>query len=972
MDFAKAPAYRLIKEEYIPELQSMSYLAEHKKTKARVFLMENDDENKVFTIGFRTPVMNSTGVPHIIEHTVLCGSEKYPAKDPFVELVKGSMNTFLNAMTYPDKTLYPVASCNDKDFKNLMDVYLDAVFHPNIYRNRMIFEQEGWHYELEFPEAPLTINGVVYNEMKGAYSAPDSILDSEVMRLLYPDTTYGQEPGGAPECIPDLSYEEFLDFHRKYYHPSNSYIYLYGNMDMEERLAYLDQVCLSHYDYLEVDSKVGLQESFEEARRENIFYPVTEEEKVEDAAYLSWNVVTGTDLDPEKYVGFQILEYALLSAPGAPLKQAVLDAGIGRDVYGGYENGIYQPYFNVTAKDARPEQRDAFEAVIEKTLAELADKGLNKKSLRAAMNYFEFKYREADFGNFPKGLMYGLQCCDSWLYDEDPVMHLKYEDTFESLKKKMEQGYFEDLIRSCLVGNTHKAVVAAVPKRGLLKEQEEALALKLADYKAELKPEELEALAEHTKALKKYQEEPSSREDLEKIPILTREDIKKEAEPLKTRELTLGKTKLLFHEYYTSGIGYLRLMFDTKELTEEELPYLGLLKAVLGYVNTKNYSYQDLFDEINIHSGGINAGTSVYSSVEDADIYRGTFEIHMKALFEKFSKVFELTEEIINTSSLEDDKRLFEIVSQLKSRGQARLLQSGHQAAVLRASSYQSASAYYSEATGGIEFYHFIEDFADHFEEKKEKVKGELRRIMDALFDPLNLTVSLTADQEGLAALESVLPGFAEKLRGKIRGENRAPHINVKKNEGFKCSSQVQYVARTGNFKKAGLPYTGVLRILKVILNYDYLWIRLRVQGGAYGCMSGFARNGESYFVSYRDPGLKASNRVYEAMPEYLEKFEADEREMTKYIIGTVSDLDVPLTPSAKGARSLGAYMSQITDEMVQRDRDQVLSADVSDIRKLAEYARAVLESGCICVVGNDARIEEDKELFEETVSLFH
>lgn len=451
----------------------MSYLLEHKKSGARLALLSNDDENKVFYIGFRTPPEDSTGVAHILEHSVLEGSRDFPVKDPFIELAKGSLNTFLNAMTYPDKTVYPIASCNDKDFQNLMHVYLDAVFYPNIYTERKIFEQEGWHYEMESPEDELTINGVVYNEMKGAFSSPDDVLEREITNTLFPDTTYSNESGGDPEAIPDLTYEQFLDFHRRYYHPANSYIYLYGNMDMVEKLEYLDQAYLSHFDRFSVDSEVAFQKPFDKCVEAGKFYPITENEPEEDNTYLTYNMVVGDSLDREQYIAFQILDYALCSAPGAPLKQALLDKGIGKDIYSYYESGIRQSYFTIVAKNANLDRREEFVECIEKELSRLAKEGIDKKALRAGLNYYEFRYREADFGSYPAGLMYGLQVLDSWLYDDAlPFIHIEAGETYKALREKAETDYFEELIDKCMIHNTHKSILTLSPKKGLAEERE--------------------------------------------------------------------------------------------------------------------------------------------------------------------------------------------------------------------------------------------------------------------------------------------------------------------------------------------------------------------------------------------------------------------------------------------------------------------------------------------------------------------
>ena len=445
MKHTQLSAYELVRKQDVSDLQSVGYLFRHKKTGARVLLLENDDENKVFTIGFRTPPEDSTGLPHILEHSVLCGSKKFPAKDPFVELVKGSLNTFLNAMTYPDKTLYPIASCNDKDFQNLMHVYMDAVFYPNIYERDEIFRQEGWSYKLDEKESDLEYNGVVYNEMKGAFSSPEGVLDRVILNTLFPDTSYRNESGGDPDVIPELTYEQFLNFHKKYYHPSNSYIYLYGDMDMEEKLNWLDQEYLSKFDYLAIDSEIRFQKPFEQMKEVEMAYSITSSESEEDNTYLSYNKVIGTSLDEKLYLAFQILDYALLSAPGAPLKKALVDAGIGKDIMGSYDNGIYQPIFSIIAKNANLEQKEAFIQVVEDTLKEIVKNGMDQKALEAGINYHEFRYREADFGNFPKGLMYGLQMFDSWLYDDEkPFIHVEELKTFAFLKDRSVQGILKN------------------------------------------------------------------------------------------------------------------------------------------------------------------------------------------------------------------------------------------------------------------------------------------------------------------------------------------------------------------------------------------------------------------------------------------------------------------------------------------------------------------------------------------------
>ena len=960
-------AYEIIKEEKLTDIHSVGWLLRHKKTGANVMLIENEDENKVFNIAFRTPPKDSTGVAHILEHSVLCGSEKFPLKDPFVELVKGSLNTFLNAMTYPDKTCYPVASCNDQDFQNLMHVYLDAVFFPNIYKKEEIFRQEGWSYHLEAPEGPLTYNGVVYNEMKGAFSSPDEVLEREIMNSLFPDSPYGCESGGNPENIPDLTYEEFLEFHHKYYHPSNSFIYLYGKMDMAEKLVFLDEEYLSRFDCLEVDSKIKKQEAFAQCRDLTLTYPVSETEGESDNTYLSYNMVTGDAMDDTQCMAFEVLDYALLSAPGAPLKQALLDEKIGKDVYGSFDDGIYQPYFNVVVKGSNPDKKEAFVSIIRKVLSDIVEKGMDHKALEAGINYMEFRYREADFASYPKGLMYGLDNLGTWLYEEgDPFAQVKQLQVFEELRKAMDQGYFESLIKKYLLENPHGSVLTLVPESGLAAKREKALEEKLEAYRASLCQEELQNLVDRTRALEEYQEAEEDPEALGCIPMLRREDIKKEAQHFTNEPLMVEDSLFLYHDVCTNGIGYVDVMFDVCQLEPELVPYLGLLKSVLAYVDTEKYTYGELFNEINANTGGIQCGVEVFEKAETEGEFQAMFSIRGKALYSRMDFLFEMMEEILNTSKVEDTKRLYEIIAQVKSRAQANLVSAGHSTAVLRATSYDSPMAYFQDAMAGIRYYQFIEALERDFDEKKEETVSTLKRVMKEILSREGFSISYTGERESLSQVKELSVKLKNCMQGsKKESRKELPALTVR-NEGFTTSGQVQYVAQTGNFKKKGYRYTGALDILKVALSYDYLWINLRVKGGAYGCMSGFRRSGESFFVSYRDPNLEKTLEVYQGVPDYIRNFQADEREMTKYIIGTISGKDVPRTPQMQGSISKIAYFSGVTEEMVQREREEILYATVEDMQALAPLVEAILSDESICVVGSESAIEKGRKLFKE------
>ena len=963
--------YEILDEHRVEDVQSDGFILRHKKSGARIAILSNNDDNKVFYIGFRTPPEDETGVPHIIEHTTLCGSKKFPVKDPFIELAKGSLNTFLNAMTYPDKTVYPIASCNDQDFKNLMDVYLDAVFNPNITKYEEIFKQEGWHYELTGKDDELKINGVVYNEMKGAYSSPDEVLSSQIYRSLFPDNTYSKDSGGNPEYIPKLTYEAYLDFYHKYYHPSNSYIYLYGDMDVVERLEWLDKEYLSLYDYKKVNSEINKQPAFDEIKNVETQYSITMDDSQENKTYLSYNRVVGDTLDEMLYQAFDVLDYALVSSPGAPVKQALIDAGIGDDVYGSYDAGILQPVFSFVAKNANASQADEFESIIENTLKEVVKTGINKEALLAGINSSEFKFREADFGQFPKGLLFGLNCLDSWLFDDmKPFIHLECLGTFAKLRKAVDTDYFEKLIQEYLLDNTHGSSVTVKPKRGLGNEREEALAKELSDYKASLSDEEIKKLIEDTEHLKKYQEEPSADEDLRKLPMLTRADMKKNAMPFSNIEDELLDVKVVRHDIESNGIDYISFLFDAGDFAQSELGYLGFFTNALGLVSTEKYSYTDLANATNIYTGGISTGTASHPDIKDRNNFVFKLEVKLKVLEKNLDKALELMEQMLLSSDFTDTKRLGELVAQIKARLQANLSSSGHLVAAMRSMSSFSRYALYQDELKGIAFYRSICHIEKELSESPKSVSDKLAAIAKKLFARNRMLISFTGNNEAYGnakpSLEKVIAGF-DKMSAV--GNQAEVHFNTAK-EAFIDASQIQYVAKTGDFICEGYEYTGALRLLRIILSYDYLWINVRVKGGAYGCMNTFLRSGESYFVSYRDPNLSDTLDVYDRIPEYIKSFSPDERDMTKYIIGTFSALDTPMNPEAKGSRSLSAYLEGITYEQIQKERNEILNAQPEDIRRLADLVEAVLKKDSICVIGNENMIKESAGLFENVEKL--
>ena len=964
--------FKLIQEKNIQELNSITRLFEHEKSGAKLLYLENDDDNKVFSIGFRTPPKNSNGLPHILEHSVLCGSRKFPTKEPFVELIKGSLNTFLNAMTFSDKTIYPLASKNEKDFFNLMDVYLDAVFYPNIYTKPEILMQEGWHYELENKEDKLTYKGVVYNEMKGAFSSPEGSLMRKIQESLFPDTSYGVESGGDPEFIPDLTHKEFLEFHKKYYHPSNSYIFLYGDGNIDKELQFINDKYLKDFDRIVVDSAIKLQKPFGSMSELRVDYPISADDEEIDKDYLSMNFVTGDNISqPELHLAFEILEYLLLESAAAPLKRALVEADLGKDVFGSFDNSILQPVFSIVVKNTNENEKEKLKEVVFKVLKDLVKNGIDKKLIEACINITEFKLREADLGGFPKGLYYYITSMDSWLYDKDPTMHLEYESYLTKIKAALTTNYFEELIEKYLINNTHSSMVILNGKKGLAEQKSKAVEEKLAKFKASLQESEIEKIIQGTKALKERQTTPDPVEVLETIPLLELSDIETKVEHLPLKEKDENGVKVLAHDIFTNKIAYINILFDAKKIDIKLLPYVTLLSTLLGRVSTESNNYSDLSNEVNIHTGGIYFTTEVYGENENYENYSPKLVVKTKALVPKLPKLFDIVAEIIGTTKFDEKKRLKELIQQLRSRQEMKILDKGHMAAAGRLTSYFSPASAYIEKTTGISFYEFINDVEKNFDNKADEIIENLKKVSKLIFNKNNLIISVTGEEDIYSAFAAELPKIVN-----ILGKEKLPDAKYdfelnKKNEGLLSSSDVQYVAKGYNFIKLGYDYSGKMLVLKTIASLDYLWNRVRVQGGAYGGFANIARSGNIVFVSYRDPNVQATLKAYDGICEYIGSFEASEREMTKYIIGTISELDSPLTPSMKGERATAFYIRDISEQQRQKERDEVLSTNSEDIKSFKSLLDKVIIEDYFCVVGNEIKLKENKDIFENLVNVF-
>lgn len=957
--------FKVIRKSDLPETDSTAWVFEHEKTGARVFFLQNDDDNKVFSISFRTPPVDDTGVAHIVEHSTLCGSRKYPLKEPFVELVKGSLNTFLNAMTYPDKTMYPVASRNDKDFQNLMDVYLDAVFYPNMRENPQILMQEGWHYEIETPEEPLKYSGVVYNEMKGALSAPDDLLESRIMTSLFPDTTYGYESGGDPEAIPQLTQEMFVGFHSKYYHPSNSYIYLYGDLDIEEKLAYLDSEYLSHFDRIEVTSQIDRQPSFAAIKRVAKEYPVSKDDETAEKSFLSLNWVVGDSLDVTDMMGLEILEHALLRTPAAPLRKALIDAKIGKDVDSNFEEDMLQPFFSIIVNNSETDRADKFYELVMATLKKLADEGLDRTLMEASLNLLEFRLRESDFGSAPKGLIYGIRAMKTWLYDGEPEEVLRYEKILQAMKEGLDNGYFEGLIRKYFLQNTHATLLTLAPSQTMAAEREAEQERELAAKKAAMSEQEIADIIAATKALKERQQSPETEEALATIPVLRLSDIRREAYDLPLKELDLAGTKVLFSDVETHGIVYLTLFFDAQSVPQEQLPYAFLLSEIIGSVDTSEHSYAELANLKNLHTGGITYDIVTYTKNGEPDSCAPKFKIKAKVLKEKLPELLQLLQEILTQSQFTDKKRVRELLEQEQASMELNLQRSAHQVVASRLAGYLSQAGRYADE-GGLPFYQFVKGFLADFDSGLAKMQAVFAELLPKLFNSNRLILSVTERESDYAAFADAFVPFQQQLCHTDYPAQAYHWELVARNEGLTSSSRVQYVGKGANFLKLGYSFTGVMHVLETLLRYDYFWTKIRVQGGAYGAFTSFNRNGMMYFGSYRDPNLTETLDVFAGTADYIRHFEASEREMDKFIIGTMSGIDTPLTPQMKGSAAATCWLRGITKAHRQKVRNQILDARQQDVRDLADLVETCMAQDVLCVFGGQQKIEENKQVFGE------
>lgn len=958
--------FESVSKKWIQDLKCNAYEYKHPKTGARLIYLDNNNEDKMFSVTFRTPAKDDTGINHIIEHSVLQGSKNYPVKDPFIEMSKRSLNTFLNALTGCDYTMYPVSSKNNKDFENLMSIYLDAVFYPNIIKDKRIFQEEGWRYELNSTEEELKYNGIVYNEMKGNYSNPQVILNRAVAQSLFSDISYKYESGGYPEEIPNLTYEKLVNTYKEYYTPANSYFYLSGNLNIENTLKFIGENYLNNFDKKEVNTKIQFQKPFDERKIKTVEYSVQEGIPTENKTYLSSNYVVDTITNKDTALGFVILQTLLTGMPSSPVSKALKENGFGESISCQYNIQYQQPVFSINAQNTDESKKEKFQKVIDETLKDIVKKGFDKDLLNSVLNVYELSNRTIK-GDF--ALMYNNLIIRSWIYDGDPTLYLNINSDMANIKDKIKKGYLEGLIQKYLLDNKHSSLVVLKTVHGLEEKKEAELKAKLVQIKSSLSKEDIHKLMQETKELNKWQETPNSQEALKTLPSLTCEDINSKAKEYTTIEKEENGIKILYHPIFTNGVDYIRLYFDTTKVPQEKLGYLYLLEEILGNLDTKNYTKEDLAEEVLNNSGGISIGNSTFVKSGDNNIYYPKMVVKILALKEKIPKSFELLKEIIYDSKLNDKARVKETIGNMKIMKEAQLMSSADAMAMQKVLSYMSESGKYNDYMNE-EFYKFLCDLDKNFNSKGDEIIKNLEEVRNLVFNKQDMIASYTGEEKDYPNFSENFKNFSNNLRNQQLESQKYIFDSSDINEGIMTSSKVQYVVKGGDLKKAGYETNGKLQVLANILQGGYLWNNIRIKGGAYGANVSID-NSNVIFSSYRDPNLKETLDTIDEIPEYLKNFNASEEEMTDYVIGTIGKLDNAndmlakfMGPAADGVIADGLYISNTKQEDLQKEREEIIATKAEDIRNLAPVIDALLKQDYLCVVGGETKIKENKKNF--------
>ena len=961
--------FKLLEESKIDEIQSVARIFEHIKSGARLIHLENSDDNKLFSIGFRTTPTDSTGIAHILEHSVLCGSRKFKSKDPFGEIEKSSLNTFLNAMTYTDKTIYPVSSRNHKDYMNLMNVYLDAVLHPNIYKNHEILRQEGWRHEIDPATNKLICKGVVYSEMQGALSSPEQVIASNIYSSLFPNTTYAFVSGGVPEVIPDLTQENFEKFHSTFYHPTNSYIFLYGDQDLHKCLEFINHEYLMEFDRIEIPSHIEDVEAFESMVEETSEYSISEEEDEKNKTFLALSFACENTSNAKEYLTMKILYNMFIESSASPIKAALLKEGIGECILTIDDMNMdptKQDMFVVAVKNTEESKKDQFKKVVFDTLKSLVKNGIDKNLLEASINSVEFGLREADPWRIAnKGIQYNGWVLNSWIYDGDPLAHLKYEENLTNIKTSINNNYFESFIERYMLENSHCSLVVLNPKKGLEETKTKVLEEKLQSYKASLSETALQELTARNEKLKEAQVSVDSQEAKESVPKLPIGEVGKKAEKIPQVVVKEQGVTILKHDIHTNKIAYINLLFDASVIEEKYTPYIGLLGNILGELDTEKRAYSELITEIHKNTGGITFENEIYTEKDNVEAYHPKFIIKSKVISENIPALLQLINEIITSTKFDDVSRIKQVIQEIKSKLQMKIINAGHTVAITRAFSKFSYANKYRDMTSGALYYEFICNLEKNFEENIDEFKKNLIKVYETIFNKNNLLVSVVGAESESENLVSNINIILDNLKADKFETTNLDWQPSKEIEGLITASNVQFVAKGFNFAKLGYKYSGKMRVMEKILVSEYLYTRVRLQGGAYGCIMDINKDGNLAFVSYRDPNLTQTVSTYNEAYKFLESVDFTEKDMENFIIGTVGKVYKPLTPDKKGEKAVGNYICNVSYTDTQTELDELLSTTVEDIKSYANMLKMGMDQNYCCVVGNEGKIKENKDMFD-------
>ncbi|EES92195.1 Zn-dependent peptidase, insulinase family [Clostridium botulinum D str. 1873] len=947
--------FELVTKKYIKALNCNSYEYKHTKTGARLIFIDNKEQEKMFCVSFRTPTKDSTGVNHIIEHSVLQGSKNYPVKDPFIQMSKQSLNTFLNAMTLPDYTMYPVSSKNDKDFNNLMSVYLDAVFYPNVTKDKRIFKEQGWRYELKSKDSELKYNGIVYNEMRGRTSDPEQVMTQSIGKSLFPDTIYKNQAGGNPENIPNLTYEEFVNTYKKYYTPSNSYFYLSGNLNIEKTLKFIGEKYLNNFNKVEVDSSIPLQKPFTERKTQIYEYPVSKGTPIKNKSILTFNYVINRK-DFRDFLGV----FKLLTGDStAKINEDMKKNGFNCRIVSIPNIFYQQPVFTIAIYNTNEKDKEKIRTIIDNVFKDVVKNGFDSKSVNSIISQYEIEKKKKDKFQVD---VWNRIIMSSWLYDGEPTFYL--EDDVSDLQNKIKNGELQNLVQKYLINNNHASVVVLKPSPGLQEKKDIQLKEKLANIKKSLSDNEINNLVKETNELKIWQSTPNTKEQLNKLPTLNREDILKDIKKVKTIEKNENEIKVLYHPLFTNGVDKTSLYFDTSKVPQDKLKYMYLLSRILQNVDTKNYKKEELSKYIDNIGIGLSINNVVFVDSKNNNIYYPKMNVSFLSLSKNIGKNFDIAKEVIFNSKLDDTKELKNLIGKLKSQFEQGILSNGKGVAFDKFLSYISEFGKYENYLSE-DFYKFICDLNNNFDSKSKDVIKNLEEVRDIIFNKNNMIASYTGEEKDYKNFADNFNEFSKILKDKKLQSQEYKFDDSKVNEGIITPLKVQYILKGGNLNQLGYKNIGKFKVLNTILSSGYLWDNIRAKGGAYGPLA-LTYEGNILFGSHEDPNLKETIDVIDKIPQYLSKFNADEKEMTNYIIGTIGemdkiDMDNPYMVSAIGDKM---YIKNQTQSDIQKQREEILSTTAEDIRNFAKVVDAVLKQDYLCVVGGDAKIKENEKEF--------